>query len=391
MTFEESTEKVTANVASLGFDLEQLQKDGLLIIQAFRVEPTEVVGTGEFDFEPLFLVLDDAIKRVGARRVVLDSVEALFAAFKSQAVVRAELGRLFRWLEDREVTAIVTGERGENDALTRHGIEEYVSDCVIVLDHRVLDGVATRQLQVVKYRGTAHETNEYPFVIGARHHGAAGHLRGAEPRGEQRADSTGVPRLDDMLSGGLLAGHGRPDQRGGGNRQDHAVGHLVDAACARGERALLILHEESAGEVIRNMHSIGLDLGRWVRQACCGSGRPGRARRAWKPTWRSCPGWSRSTRRTWWWSMGRSAIWTGSPRRDSLVPGCKFHLFKSKGITTVLTILAVQGDETAVGVPRWSTPGCCCATSSPTASEIAGSSCSSRVASPIPTRSASSS
>jgi len=264
LTFEESAEKVTANVASLGLDLEQLQKDGLLIIHAFRVEPTEVIGSGEFDFEPLFLVLDDAIKRIGARRVMLDSIEALFAAFKSQEVVRAELGRLFRWLEDREVTAIVTGERGEN-ALTRHGIEEYVSDCVIVLDHRVRDGVATRQLQVVKYRGSAHETNQYPFLISPRgftvlpvtavvlDYGAS----------EERI-STGVPRLDYMLSGGLLLGSAVLVSGSAGTGKTTLGGHLVDAACARGERALLVSHEESAGEVIRNLRSIGLDLGRWV-------------------------------------------------------------------------------------------------------------------------------
>jgi circadian clock protein KaiC len=352
MTFEESAEKVTANVASLGFDLEQLQKDGLLIICAFRVEPTEVVGTGEFDFEPLFLVLDDAIRRVGARRVVLDSIEALFAAFKSQAVVRAELGRLFRWLEDREVTAIVTGERGENGALTRYGIEEYVSDCVIALDHSVRDGVATRQLQVVKYRGSAHETNQYPFLISPRgftvlpvtaialDYGASG-----------ERISTGVPRLDYMLSGGLFRGSAVLVSGAAGTGKTTLGGHLIDATCARGERALLILHEESASEVIRNMRSIGRDLGRWVEAGLL-------------RVWAARPStYGLETHLAIVSGLleehapevvvvdGLGSLLDASPRGEVMTMlARKFHLFKTRGITTLATILVEQGDETAAGV-----------------------------------------
>ena len=351
LTFEESAEKVTANVASLGFDLKQLQKDGLLTIHAFRVEPTEVVGTGEFDFEPLFLVLDDAIKRIGARRVMLDSIEALFAAFKSQAVVRSELGRLLRWLEDREITAIVTGERGES-ALTRHGIEEYVSDCVIVLDHRVRDGVATRQLQVVKYRGSAHETNQYPFLISPRgftvlpvtavvlDYGAS----------EERI-STGVPRLDYMLSGGLLRGSAVLVSGAAGTGKTTLGGHLLDAACARGERALLISHEESAGEVVRNMRSIGLDLGRWVEAGLL-------------QIWAARPSaYGLETHLAMVSGLveeyapevvvvdGLASLLDGSPRNEVMsMLTRKFHLFKTRGITTLATILTEQGDETAAGV-----------------------------------------
>jgi circadian clock protein KaiC len=352
MTFEESAEKVTANVASLGFDLEQLQKDGLLIICAFRVEPTEVVGTGEFDFEPLFLVLDDAIRRVGARRVVLDSIEALFAAFKSQAVVRAELGRLFRWLEDREVTAIVTGERGENGALTRYGIEEYVSDCVIALDHSVRDGVATRQLQVVKYRGSAHETNQYPFLISPRgftvlpvtaialDYGASG-----------ERISTGVPRLDYMLSGGLFRGSAVLVSGAAGTGKTTLGGHLIDATCARGERALLILHEESASEVIRNMRSIGRDLGRWVEAGLL-------------RVWAARPStYGLETHLAIVSGLleehapevvvvdGLGSLLDASPRGEVMTMlARKFHLFKTRGITALATILVEQGDETAAGV-----------------------------------------
>ena len=233
VTFEESAEKVTANVASLGFGLDQLQKEGLLAIHAFRPQPAAVAEVGEFDFEPLFLLLDDAIRRIGARRVMLDTIEALFAAFKSEAVVRAELGRLFRWLEDREVTAIVTGERGDNDALSRYGIEEYVSDCVIALDHHLHEEVATRRLQVVKYRGSAHETNQYPFLISARGFTVLP-VTGVGldyPASEERI-STGVPRLDYMLSGGLFRGSTVLVSGAAGTGKTTLGAHLINATCA---------------------------------------------------------------------------------------------------------------------------------------------------------------
>ena len=264
VTFEESAGKVSANVASLGFDLDGLQRDGLLVVHAFQVDPAEIVESGEFDFEPLFALLDDTIERIGAKRVVLDTIELLFGAFPSQAIVRAELSRLFRRLEDRAVTAIVTGERGDN-GLTRHGIEEYVSDCVIVLDHRMHEEISTRRLRVVKYRGSAHGTNEYPFLISA--HGfvvlpiTSVALDYGAP--EDRIP-TGVARLDHMLGGGLFRGSTVLVSGAAGTGKSTLGAHLVDAACARGERALLVLFEESPDQVIRNMRSVGLDLGRWV-------------------------------------------------------------------------------------------------------------------------------
>ena len=265
VTFEESAGKVSANVASLGFDLDGLQRDGLLVVHAFQVDPAEIVESGEFDFEPLFALLDDTIERIGAKRVVLDTIELLFGAFPSQAIVRAELGRLFRRLEDRAVTAIVTGERGDRAALTRHGIEEYVSDCVIVLDHRMREEISTRRLRVVKYRGSAHGTNEYPFLISG--HGfvvlpiTSVALDYAAP--EDRIP-TGVARLDHMLGGGLFRGSTVLVSGAAGTGKSTLGAHLVDAACARGERALLVLFEESPDQVIRNMRSVGLDLGRWA-------------------------------------------------------------------------------------------------------------------------------
>ena len=222
VTFEESAAKVGRNVRSLGFDLDQSERDGLLAMLSFRVEPAEIVAAGEFDFEPIFAILADAIERVGAKRVVLDTIEVLFGAFGDDSIVRSELGRLARWLEDRGVTAIVTGERGER-SLTRHGIEEYVTDCVIVLDHRVPTEISTRRLRVVKYRGSAHGTNEYPFLISARgfvvlpitsialDYGASEERISTGDRPPRpHAGRRPVPRVDP------------PGERDGGHRQDLA-------------------------------------------------------------------------------------------------------------------------------------------------------------------------
>ena len=308
---------------------------------------------GEFDFEPLFLLLDDAIRRIGARRVVLDTIESLFGAFKAQAIVRDELARLFRWLEDREVTAIVTGEPGDNDALTRHGIEEYVSDCVIALDHRSQNEVSTRRLQVVKYRGSAHETNQYPFLISARGFTVlpitAVMLDYGAP--EERI-STGVPRLDYMLAGGLFRGSAVLVSGSAGTGKTTLGAHLIDAACARGERALLILHEESAGEVIRNMRSVGLDLRTLGGGGpAAGLGGPAERVRPGELTWRSCPGCSRSTRPQSRSSTGLASLLDGSPRGEVIsMLARKFNLFKARGITTMATILTEGDAETAVGV-----------------------------------------
>ena len=352
VTFEESAEKVTANVASLGFDLDGLERAGLLAIIAFPVKAAEVSESGEFDFEPLFLLLDDAIRRIGARRVVLDTIESLFGAFKAQAIVRDELARLFRWLEDREVTAIVTGEPGDHDALTRHGIEEYVSDCVIALDHRRQNEISTRRLQVVKYRGSAHETNEYPFLISARGFTVlpitAVTLDYGAP--EERI-STGVPRLDHMLAGGLFRGSTVLVSGSAGTGKTTLGAHLINAACARGERALLIMHEESADEVIRNMRSVGLGLRGWAEAGLL---------RIW------------AVRPTEFGLENHLAIVSGllaehapavavvdgiagllgGPSRGEVISmlARQFNLFKARGITTMATILTEGDAETAVGV-----------------------------------------
>ena len=267
MTFEESAAKVALNVRSLGFDLDELQRLGLLAVLAFRVDPSEIIAAGAFDFEPIFAILDDAIRRVGAKRVLLDSIEVVFGAFGNDDMVRSELIRLVRWLDERGVTVILTGERGDkgNNSLTRHGIEEYVSDCVIALDHRVTEEISTRRLRVVKYRGSVHGTNEYPFLISARGFtvlpitSVALNYEASEDR-----VSTGVARLDHMLGGGMFRGSTLMVSGAAGTGKTSLGAHVVNSACERGEQALLVLLEESPEQVLRNMRSLGLDLQPWV-------------------------------------------------------------------------------------------------------------------------------
>ena len=264
VSFEESAEKVSLNVRSLGFDLDQLQRDDLLTVISFQVEPAEIISTGAFDLEPLFAILNEAIERVGAKRVVLDTIEVLFGAFGDDSIVRSELSRLARWLDDRGVTAIVTGERGDK-SLTRNGIEEYVTDCVIVLDHRVTEEISTRRLRVVKYRGSAHGTNEFPFLISARGFVVLPITSVAlDYRASDERVSTGVDRLDHMLGGGVFRGSTSLVTGTAGTGKTSLGAHLVNATCGRGERALWVLLEESPAQVLRNMRSVGLDLKPWV-------------------------------------------------------------------------------------------------------------------------------
>ncbi|MDQ1661701.1 MAG: circadian clock protein KaiC, partial [Blastococcus sp.] len=165
LAFEENAADLAANATSLGFDLPALEADGRLIVDAMQIDPAEIITTGDFDLEGLFIRLAGSVKAIGAKRVVLDTIEVLFAALDDAATVRAEFARLLRWLKEQGLTTVITGERGKEGQLTRSGIEEYVSDCVIVLDHRVRDELATRRLRIVKYRGSSHGTNEYPFLI----------------------------------------------------------------------------------------------------------------------------------------------------------------------------------------------------------------------------------
>src|SRR6188474_3546202 len=265
MTFEENAEEIASDVASLGFDLPQMVEAKQLAIDYVRVERSEIEETGEYDLEGLFVRLDYAIRSVDAKRVVLDTIESLFAGLKDDAVLRAELRRLFRWLKDKGVTAVITGERGEG-LLTKQGLEEYVSDAVILLDHRVHDQVSTRRLRVVKYRGSHHGTNEYPFLINADGVSVlpVSSLALQHEASLERV-SSGVAHLDEMLSGeGFYRGSTILVSGTAGTGKTSLAAHFLDAACRRGERCLCFLFEESPLQLLRNMRSIGIDLEPWV-------------------------------------------------------------------------------------------------------------------------------
>ena len=267
MSFEESGDELADNVRSLGFDLRDLEAKKKIAVDYVYIERSEIVETGEYDLEGLFIRLENAVKSVGAKRIVLDTIEALFAGLPSQGILRSELKRLFRWLKEHGLTAIVTGERGEGQ-LTRHGLEEYVADCVILLDHRVTEQVSTRRLRIVKYRGSTHGTNEYPFLIGTNGFSVLPitslHL---DHLATKKRISSGIPALDDMLGGkGFYRGSSILLSGTPGTGKSTAVASLIDAACHRGERCLLFLYEESPSQFIRNMGSVGIDLGRWFEK-----------------------------------------------------------------------------------------------------------------------------
>jgi circadian clock protein KaiC len=263
--FEETADELAANVASIGWDLVKLERQKKIAIDFVRVERSEIEEPGESDHAGLFIRQGHAIDSIRAKRVALDTVEALFAGVPNHAILRAELRRLFRWLKDKGVTAVITAERGEN-TFSRYGLEEYVADCVILLDHRIHEQISTRRLRVVKYRGSRHGTNEYPFLIGQ--HGISVlpitslKLQHAAPR--ERVP-TGVAGLDEMLGGaGVYRGSSVLVSGAPGTGKSSLAASFVDAACARGERALLFAYEESESQMLRNMESIGLDLRRWV-------------------------------------------------------------------------------------------------------------------------------
>ncbi len=265
MSFEETGDDLAQNVAFLGCDLPALVAEGRLFVDHVRLERSEVEETGEYDLEGLFIRLGHAIRSVGARRVVLDTLEALFSGLSDAALLRAELRRLFGWLKEQGVSAIITAERGEG-ALTRHGLEEYVSDCVVLLDNMVDGGITTRRLRVVKYRGSAHGTNEYPFLIDA---GGITVLPVTaavlEHDTSDVAVSTGVAGLDAMLgAGGVYRGSSVLVSGEAGTGKTSLASHFADAACRRGERCLYFAYEESPRQIVRNMRSIGLDLAPWV-------------------------------------------------------------------------------------------------------------------------------
>src|ERR1041385_4674638 len=267
VSFEEGADELAKNVASLGFDLREMERRKRLGVDQIRVERNEIEETGEYDLEGLFVRLGHAIDSIGAKRVVLDTIEAIFSGFQNTNILRAELRRLFRWLKDKGVTAVITAEQGDG-TLTRHGLEEYVSDCVILLDHRVRDQISTRRLRVVKYRGSSHGTNEYPFLIDEQGISVLPITSlGLEHKAASERVSTGIESLDQMLGGkGYYRGTSILISGTAGTGKTSIAAHFVDAACRRGERCIYFSSEESPAQVTRNLRSIGLDLEPWMKK-----------------------------------------------------------------------------------------------------------------------------
>lgn len=268
IAFEETADELSANVASLGIDLDRLIARKKLVVDAVRLERSEVEETGEYDLTGLFIRLGQAIDSIGAKRVVLDTIEVLFAGLSNHAIVRAELRRLFRWLKDKGVTAYITAEQGNGSGLTRYGLEEYVADCVINLDQRVVDQIATRRLRIVKYRGSAHGTNEYPFLITANGVSVLPVTSmGLEHQASTEHIGTGVPRLDTLLGGkGYYRGSSVLVSGGAGTGKTTLAAAFAAATCRRGERCLYISFEESTSQILRNMRSVGIELEPFVKK-----------------------------------------------------------------------------------------------------------------------------
>jgi len=267
ISFEETSDDLAQNAISLGFDLKALERANRLFIDYIHIDKSEIAETGEYDLEGLFIRIGSAIDSIGAKRVLLDTPEALFGGLNDEGVLRSELRRLFRWLKDKGVTAVITGEKGEG-TLTRHGIEEYVSDCVVLLDHRLQSGVVTRRMRVLKYRGSMHGTNEYPFLIGQKGISVLPVTSlGLNHKISDERISSGIPGLDEMLEGqGYYRGSSILVSGTAGTGKSSMSAHLVNAACARGEACLYFSFEESPDQILRNMRSIGIDLARWIKK-----------------------------------------------------------------------------------------------------------------------------
>jgi len=278
MAFEETPADIAKNVASLGFDIQDLAKKKKLFLDFVSVEPSEIQETGEYDLEGLFIRLDHAVRTVGAKRVMFDTLEALFSSFSDEGILRSEFRRLFRWLKDRNLTAVITAEKGE-ETLTRHGLEEYVSDCVISLNHRVKDQISSRRVRIVKYRGTEHGADEYPFLIDERGMSILPltSLQLQHKVSRERV-STGVADLDLMLEGkGYYRGSSVLISGTAGSGKTTLAASFAEATCRQGDRCLYIGFEESANQILRNMKSVGIDLERWIKKGLL-------FHHAWRPT-----------------------------------------------------------------------------------------------------------
>jgi len=279
LTFEETGEEMSRNVESLGFDLQSLVDKKKLFLDYVRIEPSEIQETGAYDLEGLFIRLQHAVESVGAKRVVLDTMEAIFSGFANEGMLRAEIRRLFRWLKDHGLTTVITAERGTDGSLTRYGLEEYVSDCVVSLDHRVNDQISTRRMRIVKYRGSSHGTDEYPFLIDQKGFSVL-------PLSSIRLDhkvskdriSSGIKDLDAMLEGrGYFKGSSILVSGTSGSGKSTVAAHFANETCRSGKRVLFIAFEESSAQVTRNMRSVGINLDQYIKKGLLEF-------RAWRPT-----------------------------------------------------------------------------------------------------------
>lgn len=267
IAFEEKIDDLKKNFNSLGFDLEYLVKKKKLVLDHITIDRTEIEETGEYDLEGLFIRVGAMIDEVGAKRVAIDTLEAIFSGFANEAILRSELRRLFLWLKDRGITAVVTGERGDR-TITKYGLEEYVADCVITLDHRVTNQIATRRLRIVKYRGSIHGTDEYPFLISGEGISvlpistmSLTHIASSD------RIATGIPRLDTMIGEkGFYRGSSILVSGQAGTGKTSIAATFVNAACKRGEKCLIFIFEESESQFIRNMKSIGMDFNPWIKK-----------------------------------------------------------------------------------------------------------------------------
>jgi circadian clock protein KaiC len=267
VSFEENEHELTENFASLGYDLQKLASKKMVSLEHVFIERSQIEETGEYDLEALFIRLAHAIDSIGAKRIVLDTIEALFAGLGNATILRAELRRLFRWLKQRKMTAIITGEKGEG-TLTRHGLEEYVADCVIMLDHRVSEQVSTRRLRVIKYRGTFHGTDEYPFIIDEK--GVSVFpitSAGLDHVVSSERISTGIPRLDAMLGGkGFYRGSSILVSGTAGTGKTSIASYFAEETCSKGERCIYFAFEESMNQIMRNTRMIDVRLDPWVKK-----------------------------------------------------------------------------------------------------------------------------
>ena len=267
VSFEETEEDLAKNMISLGFDLNALTGQKKILTDYVFIERREIMETGEYDLEGLFIRLAYAIDTIQAKRIVFDTLETLFSGFTNEAILRSEIRRLFRWIKEKGLTAVVTAEKG-TDTLTRHGLEEYVSDCVIFLDHRIISQVATRRLRVVKYRGSLHGTNEYPFLIDEKGLSVLPITSvGLTYDVSKERISTGIPRLDTMFGGkGFYRGSSILISGTSGAGKSSLCAHFADAVCGAGERCLYFAFEESSSQIVRNMRSIGIPLEKWIKK-----------------------------------------------------------------------------------------------------------------------------